>query len=250
MKALRDPDSGCPWDLEQDFASIAPYTLEEAYEVADVIERRALDELPDELGDLLLQVVFHAQMASEQGLFAFPDVVHAICEKMVRRHPHVFGSSTASNSEEVVASWESIKQAEKPASASVMDGITLGLPALSRARKIGKRAAAAGFDWSDIAGVRAKISEELAEVDEAMADAVPERIEAEIGDLLFSVVNLCRHLNIDPERALRRCNETFIRRFAQVEAEGARLEGGLQSLDEQQLDAAWQRAKKATDEPA
>lgn len=246
MNSLRDPDSGCPWDLEQDFASIAPYTIEEAYEVADAIEREAWQELPDELGDLLLQVVFHARMASEKGLFSFADVVTSICDKMIRRHPHVFGTATATTGDEVVASWEAIKREEKPAAASAVDGITLGLPALARAQKIGKRASSVGFDWTELSGVRAKISEELAEVDEAIAASSPDRIEAEVGDLLFSVVNLCRHLGIDAERALRRSNDKFVRRFRHVESSTASIEGGMQSLDEQQLDTVWQQAKKAT----
>ena len=244
MAALRHPESGCPWDLEQDFASIAPYTIEEAYEVADCIERDALDELPDELGDLLLQVVFHAQMARDQGLFGFGDVVEAICDKLVRRHPHVFGDASAESGEQVVASWEAIKRDEKPAGHGVLDGIALGLPALMRAYKLGKRAATVGFDWDGIEGVRDKVSEELAELDLAVAEGDRGRIESEAGDLLFSVVNLCRHLKIDPERALRRCSDRFVSRFTQVEAQVGSAGGDWSSFDSEALEAFWEQAKQ------
>ena len=245
MAALRDPESGCPWDLEQDFRSIAPYTIEEAYEVADCIERDALDELPDELGDLLLQVVFHAQMARDQGLFGFSDVVEAICDKMVRRHPHVFADASAETGEQVVASWEAIKRQEKPAGQGVLDGIALGMPALMRAYKLGKRASTVGFDWAAIEGVRDKLDEELAEVDAAMQHGDRSMIEAELGDLLFSIVNLCRHLKIDPERALRRCNERFANRFGHVEAQVAEAGGDWNAFDTEMLEAFWQQAKRS-----
>jgi MazG family protein len=245
MARLRDPDSGCPWDLAQDFGTIAPYTIEEAYEVADCIERGDLDALPDELGDLLLQVVFHAQMGADRGLFGFDDVVARICEKMVRRHPHVFGDGAAATSEEVATSWEEIKKREKPPADSLLDGIALGLPALTRARKIGKRAASVGFDWPALAPVRAKLDEELAELDAAIAAGGSAGIEAEIGDLLFTVVNLSRHLEVDPEQALRRANARFARRFARVEAGVAAQGGDWSRFSPEALDALWVQAKAA-----
>jgi ATP diphosphatase len=241
VAALRDPQSGCPWDLAQDFATIAPYTIEEAYEVADAIERRAYGELPDELGDLLFQVVLHAQMASDQGLFSFPEVVESICDKMIRRHPHVFGEAPRGS---VVANWEAIKRAEQPADESVLAGVTLGLPALSRAFKLGKRAAAVGFDWPAVEPVRAKIDEELAELDAAV-DQGRERIEAEIGDLLFAVVNYCRHRQIDPEQALRRCNDRFVRRFQHVEGQVRDRGGDWTAFDAGALESFWDSAKRA-----
>jgi nucleoside triphosphate diphosphatase len=191
MARLRNPDGGCPWDMEQDFASIAPYTIEEAYEVADAIERNDLDALKDELGDLLLQVVFHSQMAAEQNAFTLDDVIAGICSKMIRRHPHVFAGVAAEHSDVVVANWENIKAEERSANSdgSALAGVALALPALLRAQKIQKRAARTGFDWPDIDGAKTKIFEEIAEVESATSDA--ERTE-EIGDLLFAVVNMCR----------------------------------------------------------
>lgn len=245
MARLRDPAGGCPWDLAQDFSTIAPYTIEEAYEVADCIERGDLDALPDELGDLLLQVVFHAQMGSDRSLFGFDDVVARICEKMVRRHPHVFSNQGLSTSEEVAASWEEIKRREKGPADSLLDGIALGLPALTRARKLGKRAATVGFDWPDLAAVRSKVNEEVAELDEAIAAGKADEIEVEIGDLLFTVVNLCRHLEVDPERALRRANDRFTRRFGRVEAAVAGEGGDWGRFSPEALDALWARAKAA-----
>jgi ATP diphosphatase len=245
MAALRDPASGCPWDLEQDFTSIAPYTIEEAYEVADCIERGALDELPGELGDLLLQVVFHAQMARDRGLFEFTDVVECICDKMIRRHPHVFGDAKADSGAEVVASWDAIKQQEKPSDQKHLDSVALGLPALLRAYKLGKRAATVGFDWQSTAPVRDKIDEELAELDAALDDGDRRQIEAEVGDLLFSVVNLSRHLRIDPERALRRSSDRFVSRFNAVERAVLETGGDWSAFDQDALDALWERAKDA-----
>jgi MazG family protein len=245
MARLRDPARGCPWDLAQDFATIAPYTIEEAYEVADCIERGDLDALPDELGDLLLQVVFHAQIGADRSSFDFDDVVDRICEKMVRRHPHVFGSEDLSTSEEVAASWEEIKRREKPAAGSLLDGIALALPALMRARKLGQRAATVGFDWPDLAAVRSKVDEEVAEIDAAIAAGDADAIEAEMGDLLFTVVNLSRHLEVDPEQALRRANDRFARRFARVEAEVASQGGDWGRLSPAALDELWARAKAA-----
>jgi len=245
MARLRNPRGGCPWDLEQDFATIAPYTIEEAYEVADCIERGDLEALPDELGDLLLQVVFHAQIGADRSLFDFDDVVACICEKMVRRHPHVFGQGRANTSDEVAASWEEIKRREKPPAGSLLDGIALGLPALTRAHKLGKRAGTVGFDWPDRAAVRAKLDEEVAELDAAVAAGETREIEAEIGDLLFTVVNLCRHLGIDAEGALRHANHRFARRFARVEAEVAGRGGDWRSFSPEALDALWVQAKAA-----
>jgi tetrapyrrole methylase family protein/MazG family protein/ATP diphosphatase len=251
MAALRTPGTGCPWDLEQDFRSIAPYTVEEAYEVADAIERGDLDELRDELGDLLLQVVFHARMAQEQGAFAFPDVVAAICEKLVRRHPHVFAAPDALTAAGVSVQWDEIKAAEKaakgaPAPASLLDGVPVALPALTRAVKLQKKASRVGFDWNDAAHVLGKIREETEEVAaELAAPAVdPKALEEEIGDLLFVVANLARHANVDPEQALRGANAKFERRFHHIERrlaeQGATPEDA--SLDE--MEALWTEAKR------
>ena len=248
MARLRDRERGCPWDLEQTFATIAPYTIEEAYEVADAIERGDLGELKDELGDLLFQVVFHARMAEEAGAFAFADVAAAINAKMLRRHPHVFGSSRVADSAEQTKRWEEIKREERAAGASsagVLDDVPVGLPALTRAVKLGKRAATVGFDWPDVAGVRAKVDEELAEVDSAAAANDADEVAAELGDLLFSIANWCRHLQLDPETCLRAANERFTRRFRAVEAEVAASGKPWSSHDAAELDALWRRAKAA-----
>jgi ATP diphosphatase len=239
MERLRDSESGCPWDLEQDFVSIAPYTVEEAYEVADAIERNDLDALKDELGDLLLQVVFHSQMASEQQSFNLQDVIDGICDKMVRRHPHVFGNVAADEAETVVANWEAIKAEERSGKAddSALAGVALALPALLRAQKIQKRAARTGFDWPDVTGAREKIFEEIEEVEAASSHE--ERID-EIGDLLFAVVNLARFHNIDAETALKGANAKFERRFRAMEASAGDTFSAL-SLDEKE--AHWQQAK-------
>jgi len=234
MARLRDPVSGCEWDTVQTFATIAPYTIEEAYEVADAIERADMADLKDELGDLLLQVVFHARMAEEAGDFALNDVVTSICDKMERRHPHIFGDAVEGGH----YLWEHIKAAERGAKGaqSALDGVAIGLPALLRAEKLQKRAARTGFDWPDASGPRAKIDEELAEVETAVSDA--ER-EEEVGDLLFAVVNWARKLNIDPEAALRAANAKFERRFKAMEAADAKF--SERSLDEQE--ALWQGVK-------
>jgi nucleoside triphosphate diphosphatase len=244
MTRLRDPRDGCPWDREQDFASIAPHTVEEAYEVVDAIERADLEALRDELGDLLFQVAFHSQLASERGSFRFDDVVNAICDKLTRRHPHVFGGARITDAEQQTRAWERIKAAERRAKdgeAGALSGIPAALPALTRARKLGARAADTGFDWPDAAGPRAKIDEELAELDRATGD--PARLEAELGDLLFSVVNLARHLDVDPESALRRANDRFARRYGHLEralgAQGLAPEAADASL----LDRLWTDAK-------
>jgi len=248
MAALRDPDRGCPWDLEQDFRSIAPYTLEEAYEVADAIERGDLGALREELGDLLLQVVFHARMASERGAFDFEDVAAGICDKMVRRHPHVFGDARVESAAAQTVEWEKLKAREKAASGAgggLLDDVPVGLPALTRAAKLGKRAARAGFDWPDAGGPRAKIDEELAELDAAVAArASAGEVESEVGDLLFAVVNFARHLGIDPEKALRQANSRFTRRFGHVERRMAEVRpgGGPAALEE--LDRWWDEAKR------
>ena len=248
MARLRDRDRGCPWDLEQTFATIAPYTIEEAYEVADAIERNDLRELKDELGDLLFQVVFHARMAEEAGAFAFDDVARAICDKMLRRHPHVFGDQKVAGSAEQTKRWEEIKREERGAaepSSGVLAGVPVGLPALTRAVKLGKRAAAVGFDWPDVAGVRAKVAEELEELDAAAAAGERDEVAAEMGDLLFSIANWCRHLELDPETCLRSANERFARRFRAVEAEVAASGQPWSSFNADALDALWRRAKAA-----
>jgi len=246
MARLRDPQGGCPWDLEQDFRSIAPYTLEEAYEVADAIERGDLDDLKDELGDLLLQVVFHAQMAREQGAFDFDDVVGAICDKLVRRHPHVFGGASVESAAAQTEAWERLKAGEKAARgrAGVLDDVPVGLPALTRAAKLGRRAARVGFDWPDAMGPRRKVDEELAELDSAVAGAEEgDAVEAEFGDLLFALANYARHLGIDPEAALRRSNQKFIRRFHHIERCAAESGTALEEAGLERLDAWWEDAK-------
>ena len=235
MARLRDPETGCEWDVAQDFASIAPYTIEEAYEVADAIARQDMPDLKDELGDLLLQVVFHARIAEEAGYFALPDVVAAISDKMERRHPHIFGGETGGGHQR----WEQIKAAERAdkGAGGVLDGVAVGLPALLRAEKLQKRAARSGFDWPDATGARAKITEELAEVDAA---TTPDDREDEIGDVLFSVVNWARKLGIEPEAALRRANAKFERRFKAMEADAG---NAFEALDLAAMEVLWQRAK-------
>ncbi|MFP2768775.1 nucleoside triphosphate pyrophosphohydrolase [Oceanisphaera sp. KMM 10153] len=249
MAALRDPENGCPWDQKQDFASIVPHTLEEAYEVADTIERGELSELPGELGDLLFQVVFYSRLGEEQSLFNFGDVVQAISHKLVRRHPHVFGNAELDSEEQVKANWEKTKAVERRSknvtATSALDDIPRNLPALSRANKIQKRCSAVGFDWRELPPVVDKIHEELdevmAELDQPEQD--PDRIADELGDLLFACVNLVRHLKQDPEAVLRRANDKFERRFRGVElalqADGK--DSRDCSLDE--LDAYWRQIK-------
>lgn len=243
MSRLRDPATGCPWDIEQSFATIAPYTIEEAYEVADAIDRRAWDELRGELGDLLFQSVFHAQMASEAGHFDLDDVIRSISDKMVARHPHVFGSeSRDKTSEQQTADWEALKAAER-GPARVLDGVALGLPALMRAVKLQKRAARVGFDWPSTDQVVAKIAEEAAELVEARDTLSQAEVTEEFGDLLFVMANLARHLNVDPEAALRAANAKFTRRFQRIEdwlADQGRAPG---QSDLAEMDALWDRAK-------
>ncbi len=252
MTRLRDPENGCPWDVEQSFATIAPYTIEEAYEVADAIEQSDMPALRDELGDLLLQVVYHTEMAREEGLFDFEDVAAAICAKMIERHPHVFGERDVESSAAQTRAWETQKAAERERKArqngedrpSALDGVIVGLPALTRAAKLQRRAARVGFDWDSTDQVVDKINEEIEELEhEIAAGNPPERLEDEIGDLMFACVNLARKLEIDPEKALRHGNAKFERRFRRIEAllaeDGKRPEGS--TLDE--MEALWQRAK-------
>jgi ATP diphosphatase len=256
MARLRDPIRGCPWDVQQTFASIAPFTIEEAYEVADAIERGATEDLREELGDLLLQVVFHARMAEEAGLFDFGEVVEAITTKLVRRHPHVFGDAGALSSDEVKALWGRIKAEEKrarrasdpkggqaEAKCGALGGVPLALPALSRALKLQEKAGKVGFDWNDVRAVLEKIREEIIEVEAEIAGGSAVALSNEVGDLLFAAVNLARHLKIDPEAALRGANDKFERRFAHIEnrlAEGGRTPESA-SLDE--MERLWVEAK-------
>lgn len=240
MAQLRNPDGGCPWDLEQDFASIAPYTIEEAYEVADAIERGDIAALKDELGDLLLQVVFHSRMAEEVGAFTLNDVIASICDKMRRRHPHVFGNDEAQNAAAVVANWEAIKAAERDAAAedrSALAGVAIALPALLRAQKIQKRASRTGFDWDNVDDALAKLHEEIVELQSARNET--ERSE-EAGDLLFAAVNICRLSGIDAENALKSANRKFERRFRSMEA----LAGdNFVSLAPDAKEQLWQQVK-------
>ena len=243
MRRLRDPVSGCPWDIAQDFAGISPYTIEEAHEVADAITRAAWDELPGELGDLLLQVVFHAQMATDQGLFGFDDVVQAISDKMLARHPHVFGSESRDKSaEQQTVDWERIKAAER-GGARVLDGVALGLPALTRAVKLQNRAARVGFDWPSTDEVVAKIAEEAAELVEARDQLTAAEVTEEFGDLLFVMANLARHLDVDPEAALRAASAKFSRRFARIEDWLAEAGKTPDRSNLAEMDSLWNRAK-------
>jgi ATP diphosphatase len=242
MARLRDPDTGCPWDIEQDFASIAPYTIEEAYEVADAIEREAWEELEGELGDLLLQTVYHAQMGAEAGRFDFHSVSRRIADKMVDRHPHVFGDeSREKTAEQQTRDWEAQKAKERGA-AGVLDGVAMGLPALLRAVKLQKRAARVGFDWPDATHVLDKIAEETAEL---VAETDRDRQFEEMGDLLFVLANLARHLDIDPEAALRAANAKFTRRFRAIEAALAAEGRRPEHSDLAEMDALWDAAKAA-----
>ena len=254
MAALRDRNTGCPWDVAQSFASIAPYTIEEAYEVADAIAQGDMGELREELGDLLLQVVFHAQMGSESGLFDFGDVVAAITEKLIRRHPHVFGATRGAKLEEVNAVWERIKRDEKtrknagrpvsPAgTASLLDGVPLALPALTRAEKLQSRAARVGFDWKTPQPILAKLREELAECEAALDAGSEAAVMDEIGDLLFTIANLARRLGVDPEAAARGANAKFERRFRGMEADAAALGRDMKAMSLDELEALWVASK-------
>ncbi len=246
MARLRDPDGGCPWDLQQTFATIAPYTIEEAYEVADAIERGDRSDLKDELGDLLLQVVFHARMAEERGDFRFDDVATAICEKMIRRHPHVFADTKFADVDQQSKAWEDIKSQERAAkgrNASILDDVPVGLPALTRAVKLSKRAARVGFVWKRTEDVLAKLDEEVEELRVEIRAGDLDKAREELGDLLFVCVNLARDLEVDPEDALRAANAKFVRRFRFIEralqAEGKRPDQS--TLEE--MDGLWNAAK-------
>ncbi len=246
MARLRDPQTGCPWDVAQDFRSIAPHTVEEAYEVADAIERGGFDDLRDELGDLLLQVVYHARMAEERGAFDFEAVADGLAAKLIRRHPHVFGDAGTTDADTRERLWEQAKAEERAdrgeSDPSALAGVTLGLPALTRTQKLSRRAARAGFDWPDASGPAAKVREELDEIDAAGED--PDAREAEVGDLLLAAVNLARHLDVDAETALRRAGHRFERRFRAVEHQ-ARCDGeGTAAMSMDTLEGYWQAAKR------
>lgn len=246
MRRLRDPETGCPWDIEQTFETIAPYTIEEAYEVADAVQRGAMDELEGELGDLLLQAVYFSQMAEEAGHFSFQSVVRGISDKMVARHPHVFGDESRDKSaEQQTVDWETIKAAERAGKAQkgALDGVALNLPALLRALKLQRRAARVGFDWTDTGDVLAKITEEAGELVEAQGSLSQDRMEDEYGDLLFVLVNLGRHLGLDPEAALRRTNAKFTRRFEGIEARLAERGKTPATSDLSEMDALWTQIK-------
>ncbi|WP_291076380.1 nucleoside triphosphate pyrophosphohydrolase [Hyphomonas sp.] len=249
MARLRDPETGCAWDVAQDFSTIAPYTIEEAYEVADAIQRDDMAELKEELGDLLFQVVFHSQMAKEAGTFQIADVIEAINSKMVRRHPHVFGAADTRTADQQVVAWEVIKAEERAAKGqhgaeeSALDGVALALPALLRAEKLQKRAARVGFDWTDPAPIFDKLQEETDEVRDAISSGDPDRIEDELGDLLFVAANLSRRLSVDPEQALRRANAKFERRFRAMEILARSENRDFAALDINAQEALWQRVK-------
>jgi ATP diphosphatase len=256
MAQLRNPGSGCPWDLEQDFSTIAPYTIEEAYEVADAIARGDLDDLRDELGDLLLQVVFHARMAEEKGAFSFGDVVEAITRKMIRRHPHVFADADGKlTPADVKGAWDRIKAEEKAERAarrpegdasprSLLSSVKAGQPALSRAMQLQRKASSVGFDWNDPRAVLHKIREEADEIEAALDRADADELASETGDLLFALVNLARHVGADPEMALRRTNAKFERRFAYIERTLAAQDRSLESASLEEMDALWDEAKE------
>jgi len=252
MRRLRDRETGCPWDLQQDFSSLAPYTLEEASEVVDTLERGALDELRDELGDLLFQVVFLSQLATEAGRFDFESVARAIGDKLVHRHPHVFARDvTAADAAEVLVQWEQLKAGERAARGvrGVLEGVPLSLPALVRAAKLGKRAARVGFDWPDASGARRKVDEELAELDAAIAADDAAGVDEEFGDLLFAMVSWARLQGRDPERLLRAANRKFERRFARMEAVARDRSLDLGTLSPEAWDALWEAAKRDSRSP-
>lgn len=254
MGALRSPGTGCPWDLEQSFATIAPYTIEEAYEVADAIARADLDDLKEELGDLLFQVVFHARMAEEKGAFNFDDVVDSIASKLIRRHPHVFGDERGLSADEVKTLWTKIKMDEKARKAvgqnekpeerrSLLSDVPLALPGLTRAVKLQNKAATIGFDWAEARLVLAKIREETDEIEAALADGDMDSLSGEIGDLLFAIANLARHVGTDPEASIRQTNHKFERRFGHIEKQIGLRDGAPASLAE--MDAFWEEAKRS-----
>ncbi len=246
MKDLRNPKTGCPWDVEQHFASIAPHTLEEAYEVVDAIERDSMEELKGELGDLLFQVIFHSQLASEEGLFDMEDVIDSVTRKMIFRHPHVFGDDTSiKTADDQERAWEVLKAKEKPAShdESVLANVPVGLPATTRAYKLQKKAAKVGFDWPDLSGVFAKIAEELAEVQEAIESGDSQSMLKESGDVMFAVVNLLRKIGVDPETALRATNQKFTQRFSYIEQQLARNGVSIDDATLEEMDGLWEEAK-------
>jgi nucleoside triphosphate diphosphatase len=246
MAALRDPATGCPWDKEQSFDTIAPYTIEEAYEVADSIARRDFAALPDELGDLLFQVVYHARMAEEAGYFGFTEVARAISDKMIRRHPHVFGDAAARDTAAQTSAWEAQKSAERAdrLETGTLAGVPVGLPALTRAAKLTNRAARVGFDWPDARAVLDKLDEEIGELNAELAGADPARLTDEVGDLLFVLANLARKLNLDPEDCLRHANDKFARRFNAMEQALARQGRDLKEETLEAMEAAWQAVKR------
>jgi nucleoside triphosphate diphosphatase len=251
MAALRTPHTGCPWDLEQNFATIAPYTIEEAYEVADAVAREDLADLKEELGDLLLQVVFHARLAEEQGAFAFDDIVEQITDKLIRRHPHVFGAERKLSAAEVKALWAKIKAEEKAQrntkqdrNGSLLTDVPSALPGLTRAVKLQNRAASVGFDWDDVRLVLAKIREETEEIEVALDRKESAAVKDEIGDLLFAIANLARHVGADPEAAIRRTNQKFERRFAYIERQVAGRGAKLEETSLPEMDLLWDEAKK------
>lgn len=247
MARLRDPERGCPWDKEQTWASIVPHTIEEAYEIADAVQRGDTTHVRDELGDLLFQVVFQSRIAEEQGLFRFDDVVDAISDKLERRHPHVFGEAMIGSAAEQTAAWEKHKAEERKAKGEqggVLDGVTLGLPALTRSAKLGQRAARVGFDWSDSSGVFDKMREEIDELQRAVAGGEIAHVREELGDLLFSVAQLARHLHVDPEGALREAGGKFERRFRRIEAKLAEQGRSPSDASATELEALWAQAKQ------
>ena len=251
MARLRDPASGCPWDLQQTFHTIAPYTIEEAYEVADAIERKDVQALRGELGDLLFQVVFHSQLAAEQGAFTFDDVAAAICDKLEQRHPHVFGDARIDSASEQTAAWEAMKRSERAARGdSVLADVPLALPALTRADKLGKRAAQVGFEWRDVSGAVDKLEEELGELRAEIAAGAPrEQIAHELGDVLFCVVNVCRYLGVDPESSLRRTNAKFERRFGYIERKLREQGRSPEDATLEEMDRLWDEAKSQGGSP-
>lgn len=249
MATLRNPDKGCPWDRQQTFTTLTPYTVEEAYEVVDAIERGDIPALKEELGDLLFQVIFHARIAEEQGDFVFADVVQVICDKMESRHPHVFGTERIETAEQQTLAWEAHKQRERAANnvvepASVLDNVPMALPALSRAAKLGKRAATVGFEWPDVLGALDKAEEEFREARQAIETGTSQAdIEDELGDLLFCLVNICRHTKVDPEAALRKTNQKFERRFRHVERRLQEQGHDLSTTPLDVMDRFWDEAK-------
>ena len=246
MARLRTPETGCPWDLEQTFATIAPYTLEEAYEVADAIERKDMTQLKDELGDLLFQVVFHARMAEEAGAFSFQDVVQAINDKMIRRHPHVFADADVKTADAQTAAWEEHKRKERlEKGGGLMDDVPVTFPALTRAYKLQKRAASVGFDWTERQGIIDKLHEEIGELEEAFeAGAAREKLQDELGDILFVIANLARFHGVQPEEALRGTNTKFLRRFAHIEQHARSSGRSLTDLTLEEMEQLWQAAKQ------